>query len=127
MTLPEPEVRIIRYEVSCLPRDHEDASIFTVVVENVGNADQWAVKHGTSTIAADLTRSWGRPWLNGKEPETDEEIEADEKAHDEWMAGRRFDHDTALRIAGEYAPQIRYRDYTVADALSRIAEREAGV
>lgn len=119
---PVPAVRVTRYEVSCLPRDHDDASIFTVIVENVGNEDRWAVRHNGANLSADGTKSWGYNWADGREPVTDEEHEQARAAHAEWIAAHRFDEQTAVAIATVYAPTISVAGrYSVADALAKEA------
>jgi hypothetical protein len=53
--IPEPEVRITRYEVSCLqPGDHTNADLFTLTVEWRGN-DSWGVLRGSVAYAYDGT------------------------------------------------------------------------
>lgn len=116
MTIPEPEVRVTRYQVSCLPENHPDASLFTIAVEYRGES-QWAVTLRGASYDADGNRSWGPP--GDKEPETPEEIAADNAARDEWLRRHRFDEETALDLAARLAPALHYRGYTVADALAQ--------
>jgi hypothetical protein len=111
-----PEVRITRFQVSCLPETHPDADLFTLTVEYRGNG-RWAVtKHG-AYFDADGNRSWGPP--GDKEPVTDEEIAEDNRVRDEWLDRHRFDEKAACALAGRLAPQLQYRGYTVADALAK--------
>ena len=118
-TCPEvlvPEVRVTRYEVSCLPESGPDADLFTLVVEYRGN-DRWAVTLRGASYDADGNRSWGPP--GDKEPETPQEIAEDNRLRDEWLAAHRFDEKTALDLAARLAPALHYRGYTVADALAQ--------
>lgn len=120
--LPEPEdgsTIVLTGPMICghLVLHRDDADAFTVVVELVG-IDRWAVKHNGASLSADGMKSWGWDWENGREPVTHEEHEAAQALHDAWLTEHRFDEQTALRIAREYAPKIRIRDYTVADALA---------
>ena len=117
-TIPEPEVRAVRYEVSCLPETHPDADMFTLIVEYRGEG-RWAVTQRGASFAADGNRSWGSEWPGDKEPATDEEIAAANQAHDNWLARHRFDEQTARALAGRLAPTLQYRGYTVADALAQ--------
>lgn len=98
MTIPEPEVRVTRYEVSCIPRDDVNARSFTVYVKQTSDG-LW--------IATDNQRC-----LN---------------AAGEWVVDRsglyvRHDEQTALRLANAAAPGMTVNGWTVADAL---AQREA--
>jgi hypothetical protein len=98
VTIPEPEVRVTRYEVSCIPRDDINATLFTVYVKQTGDG-LW--------IATDNKRC-----LN---------------AVGEWVVDRSgryvsHDKDTALRLARAAAPGMTAYGHTVADAL---AQREA--
>lgn len=116
MNVPEPEVRVTRYLVSCLPETHIDASLFTMIVEYRGSG-RWAVERSGAYYDADWNRSWGPP--GDKEPVTAQERAAAEQAHQEWLTRFRFDEQAALELAKRLAPAIEYRGYTVADALAR--------
>lgn len=120
--LPEPTVRVTRYEVSCLPEELSDAYAgnFTITVEYRGEG-LWGVFHGEHRkLGADGTWSWGYRWQGGdREPVTDEERDDYERGRQEWLRAHRFDEETALRLAREAAPHIKLRHFTVADALSR--------
>lgn len=120
---PVVATRITRYEVSCLPESHPDADMFTLLVEYRGEG-RWAVTLRGSSFDADGTRSWGPP--GDKEPVTDEEIAADNAAHDEWLARHRFDEQTACDLAGRLAPTLQYRGYTVTDALAASPQTTEG-
>jgi hypothetical protein len=120
----EPTVKPVKYRVSCVPEDGPDADLFTLCVE-YREAGRWAVTNGsTRHYAADGTISFGFGW--DREPVTDEEIDAFERGRDEWLAAHRFDEETALRIAREQAPLMRYRTYTVQDALDKAKEPADG-
>lgn len=118
MTQPEPTVQPWKYLVSCLPEGHDERGLFTLQVECRGG-DRWAVIQRSQFLGADGTWSWGFDWSRGDaEPATSEEMEIFDREQEAWLAAHRFDHDTALRLAKELAPKIRYRGYTVADALA---------
>lgn len=126
--VPEPTVRVTRYEVSCLPEDLSDAwaGNFTVTVEYRGEG-LWSVSQGEHRkLGADGTWSWGYRWQEGtREPVTDEERDDYERGRGEWLAAHRFDEETALRLAREAAPLLKIRDFTVADALAEaVAEAD---
>ncbi|GAA2861208.1 hypothetical protein [Nonomuraea rubra] len=116
MTIPEPQVRVTRHVVSCVPESHPDASLFTLVVEYRGEG-RWAVTLSGACFDAGGNRSWGPP--GDKEPETAEEIAEDERLRSEWLARHRFTEQDALDLARRLAPTLHYRSYTVADALRR--------
>ena len=122
MTTPKPEVRITRFQVSCLPETHPDADLFTLTVEYRGKG-RWAVTQRGASFDADGNRSWGPP--GDEEPVTDEEIAADNAARDDWLARHRFDEKAACALAGRLAPQLQYRGYTVAAALARAEATDA--
>lgn len=119
MQVPEPTVKPVKYWVSCLPEDHPDAYLFTLCVEYRGEG-RWAVVSGARYYAANGDVSFGHGW--DREPVTDEEIDAYNRSHEEWLAVYRHDEATALRIAREQAPLMRYRTYTVRDALDKAVE-----
>lgn len=125
--LPEPTVRVTRYEVSCLPEDLSDAYAgnFTITVEYRGGG-LWGVSlGGHRKLGADGTWSWGYRWQGGdREPVTDEERADYERGREEWLRVHRFDEETALRLAREAAPHIKLRHFTVADALARAETSE---
>jgi len=101
MTVPDPEVRTTRYEVSCLPPDDIDAHCFTVTVEWRGR-DLWAVMRHGSALGSD------GEWDYEPSPSNRE---------DDWLATHRFDLDTALKLAKQAAPKLMTNGFTVADAL----------
>lgn len=115
MTVPKSEVRITRFEVSCLPEEHPEADMFTLILEYRGEG-RWAVTQRGAYFDADGGRSWGPP--GDKEPVTEQEIAEDNRARDEWLTAHRFDEKTACALAGRLAPTLQYRGYTVADALA---------
>jgi hypothetical protein len=119
--LPEPTVQTDRYLISCLPEGHGERFLFTVQVEYRGNG-KWAVINRTRLLGYDGQWSFGFHWRDGAEPETDDECAEYEKAHDEWIAAHRFDHDTALQLATEAAKRLEYRGYGVAQALKQAVD-----
>jgi hypothetical protein len=99
--IPQPEVRVTRYEVSCLPRDHVNGRALTVYVKQATNG-LW--------IATDNKRC-----LN---------------AAGEWVVDRyglhvSHDEETALRLAKAAAPSMAAYGHTVADALARAEATDA--
>lgn len=105
--IPDPQTRITRYEVSCIPPDHIDADSFTIAVAWRGR-DRWAV----------LLRGM---WCLGTDGKWDHEPIPSERT-DEWKATHRFDCETALKLAREAAPHVKVNGYTVADMLAREAD-----
>lgn len=122
--VPEPTVRVTRYEVSCLPGgqvDYAEGDMFTITVEYRG-AGRWAVKNRGRILGADGTWSFGYDGpFSDREPITDEEHAALHAGQDAWRDAHRFDEETALRLAREQAPTLQIRGWTVADALARMA------
>jgi hypothetical protein len=98
---PDPTVRATRYEVSCLPEDHEAAPHFTITVEWRGN-DQWAVTRYGDCF--------------GTDGEWDYEPRPSSRT-DEWKNTHRFDLATALDLAKQQAQLITVRGKTAADLL----------
>lgn len=124
MPMPEPTVRVTRYEVSCLPPDDINTPAFTITVEWRGE-DRWAVMRNGAYYNLHGKKSWGVHWEDDREPVTDEEIAAYARAHEAWLAEHRFDEQTALRIAREQAPRIVVGPWTVEKVLADIAAGEA--
>jgi hypothetical protein len=106
--IPEPRVLATSYTVSCLPYDDINSSAFSIQVDYAGHG-RWAVRSGSRCCAAD-----GR-W--DYEPISSERT-------DEWLAKYRFDLDTALRLAKEYAPRVTVNGHTVEQVLARYEERK---
>lgn len=104
-SIPEPIVQPTRYVVSCLPEGHDDRIIYTIRVQYEG-AGLFSVRHGLRQYDTDGQWSYT--------PDFDE----DDTTEAEWLKTRRFEHDTALRLAKELAPTLTYRGRTVADALA---------
>jgi hypothetical protein len=96
------EVRVTRYEVSCLPEGHDARSSMTITVEYRGR-DLWAVMRHGSALSVDTK------WDCEPSPSNRE---------DDWLESHRFDLDTALRLAEDAAPKLRVNGYTVADCLA---------
>lgn len=107
-TVPEPRVQPTGYTVSCLPYDDINSEAFSIKVDYAGHG-RWAVRSGSRCCAAD-----GR-W--DYEPIPSERT-------DEWLAKYRFDLDTALRLAKEYAPRVTINGHTVEQVLARYEERK---
>lgn len=100
---PEPVVRVTRYEVSCLPEDHELRHAMTVNVEYRGR-DRYAVLNRLGdALGVDGEWDW--------EPRPSER-------NDDWVATHRFDLDTALKLAKAAASKLTVRGRTAADFLA---------
>lgn len=104
--IPEPQVRVTRYEVSCFPKDAEDALHFTLAVEYRGRG-LWAVLDGPFALDAEGRKDY-------------ESIPSERE--DEWLALYRFDLDTALEIAKRAAPLMTVNGWSIERVL---AAREA--
>ncbi|TYB69669.1 hypothetical protein FXF51_05775 [Nonomuraea sp. PA05] len=103
MTIPEPEMRVTRYEFCCLPEGHIDAPHFTISVEYRGRG-LWAVLDGPFALDADGRKDY-EPRPSSRE--------------DDWLATHRFDLDTAKRIAVKAAKVQTVNGHTVADVLQK--------
>lgn len=90
------------YQVSCLPKDHPDATSWGATVEYRGG-DRWAVMRLSRCLGSDDRWSY--------EP-TPPEREG------EWLAAHLFDLDTALRLAREAVPHIRVNGFSPADVIA---------
>lgn len=97
--IPEPEVRVTRYEVSCLPQSHREHKNFKILVEQ-HRGGMWSANDGPFGLTAD-----GR-W-----------------AADPSRIDYRHTEDTALRLARAAAPHMTCNGHTVAEALQ---DQEAG-
>lgn len=115
-----------RYRVSCLPGDHIDAPVFTLVVEM--RADEtgfrWAVtRNGVGYYDAEGGVSAGVRWPTEdgveREPVTDAEWDDYHRRYREWLDAHRFTEAQALGLARRLAPRLEYRGKTVADALAK--------
>lgn len=108
--LPEVIARPSSYTVSILPERNIDTHLYEIRVEERGQIDgttRWAV----CRMGQCLNRR-GR-W--------DYEMLPSSRT-DRWIAGHRFDLDTALRLAKKAAPLITVNGWTVADMLNRTKE-----
>jgi hypothetical protein len=103
-----PEVRVTRYEVSCLPPDNTNARYFTITVEWRGG-DRWAVCRLGECLGI------GGDWDYESMPSN---------RTDSWLAAHRFDLETALRFAKVHAPRLTANGRTVADVLAKTKETE---
>ena len=128
IVVPEPEVKIVKYEISCLPESSVNRVHWMVTVEYKGN-HQWAIcnfggQHQWGR--SDQRFSFGYSWRDGtREPITDEEWDEYRTGREEWLADHRFALEAALEIAKRIAPEIRVNGKTVADVLRHEAEVEA--
>ncbi|MEV7034565.1 hypothetical protein AB0N99_30590 [Streptomyces sp. NPDC093272] len=100
---PPATVTITRYEVSVLPEDDINRSVFTINVENRGN-DRWAVVRHQQCMNAKGEWSWER---------------VPSEREDEWLDEHRFNRATALELAKWAAPQIVVNGHTAIDAYRR--------
>lgn len=110
---PTAVVRPSRFTVSCLPERNINTSLFEITIEERGQLDgttRWAV----CRLGQCLNRR-GR-W--------DYEMNPSSRT-DRWIAGHRFDFDTALRLAKKAAPLITVNGVTVTDAIARSKEQQA--
>lgn len=101
MTAPKPKVRVTRYEISCLPREHVSARSYTIYVKQTSGG-QW--------IATDNRRCLNRAGAWVVDPSG---------------AAVRHDEQTALRLAKAAAPLMTVNGRTVADALARAGASRA--
>jgi hypothetical protein len=106
---PAPEVRVTRYEVSCIPEDHETRHSLTIAVEYRGRG-KWAVLNALYCLSA--SGEW------------DYEMRPSER-EDEWLAAHRFNLEAALEMAEREAPLMRVNGWTVPQILADIAARAA--
>lgn len=102
----EPTARATRYEVSCLPDDHELAHSMTIRVEWRGG-DRYAVLNRLG-------------YALGTDGEWDHESVPSERA-DEWKATHRFGLDAALAHAKREATRVRFGGKTAAQWLAEDA------
>ncbi|MEV0831458.1 MULTISPECIES: hypothetical protein [Streptosporangiaceae] len=107
--IPAPQVRVTRYEVSCLPEDDINADPYTPAVEYRGRG-LWAVMDGPFALNADGVKDY-EPRPTSRE--------------DDWLAAHRFDLDAALALAKRTAPTMTCNGHTVADALRDRETRDA--
>lgn len=108
--MTEPHVRETRYEVSCLPDDHELYHHMTVHVVWRGG-DQWAV-----------TQPWEPTPCLSVDGEWEYEPRPSERT-DHWKARHRFDLDTALGLAKREAEKATVRGRTAAQWLAEEEDR----
>ncbi|MGW4422570.1 hypothetical protein [Streptosporangium sp. NPDC004631] len=92
--IPEPGVRVTRYEVSCLPEEHREYKNYKIAVERHRDG-RWSAHDGYMQLTA--AGAWVEP--RGLE--------------------HLHDGETALRLAREAAPHMTtFNGHTVAEALS---------
>jgi hypothetical protein len=106
MDNPTAAVTVTQYTVTVFPDEGIDSVVYDLVVEYRGHG-RWAVTRGRRCLALD--GGW------------DFEIQPSDR-DDTWLAGHRFDLDTALRLAREAAPNVRINGSTAAEAA-----QEAGL
>lgn len=104
--IPEPVAIATRYEVSCLPEDHDERSYMSVSVEYRGHG-KWAASRMKRCYDIDGNPDW-EPTPSSRE--------------DEWLARFRFDLDTALAVAKKVAPTLKLNRLSVADILAQDAQ-----
>lgn len=101
MNVPEPSVRVVAYEVSCVPRDDVNARPFTITVRHVRD-DLWIATDGFFCLNEDGV------WVQ-----------------DPSGVYNRHNEQTAMRLAVEAAPRMNTLGWTVSDALAaRSSARE---
>lgn len=94
-----PHVQPTCYNVSLLPEDHTDAHVFALEVEYRGRG-QWAVTWMRDCLSAD--GEW--------------DFEPNPSSRDDgWLGRHRFDLETALELARQYAPQVTVNGIRAAD------------
>lgn len=116
----KPATRATRYEVSCLPEDHETQPSMTISIEYRGG-DRWAVTNRGRFLGSD--GAWSHPYGWDREPTTEEEMDAYEVGREAWLTAHRFDLDTARQLAQEAAPKLTVNRYTVTDLLNWPSEQ----
>ena len=107
---PPAQVRVTRYEVSCLPEDHPDRESFTVTVQH-RDGDRWAVCWGRLCARRD------GDWVD-RHGRWDWDVPPSVRT-DEWLATHRHDLVHALLIARRVALTLVVNGLTVADVLAR--------
>lgn len=100
---PKAIVQITRYEVSVLPENDINRSLFTIYVENRGD-DRWAVVRFGECM--NTKGEWSY------------ELRPSER-DDDWLAEHRFNRATALELAQWAAPRIVVNGETAVDAYRR--------
>jgi hypothetical protein len=100
---PEILVQTTEVEVSVLPEGDVNRPLFTLTLAYRGG-DRWAVtRHGQCL---------------GSDGDWDYELRPSER-EDEWLTSRRFDFQTALKLAVDAAPGIRCNGETAVEAWRR--------
>lgn len=101
--VPRVNVQQTAYEVSILPEDDINRSVFTINVEYRGDGRWAAVRHHECLDAAG-------EWSYEMRPSERE---------DDWLDTHRFDLGTALDLAKKAAPHIVVNGHTALDAYRR--------
>lgn len=122
MSKSEPQVTVqpVRYIVTVLPEDYETYNdswyMFVITVQYRGGG-KWAVYQGayeSSSLPTSLSAD-GEWDMEGSEQRMDEA----------WLAQHRFDLDTALALAREFAPDVgvySHRDRKVISAADLLEQ-----
>ncbi|MEV5619440.1 hypothetical protein [Streptomyces bacillaris] len=98
--VPDAIVQPTEYEVSILPEDDINRSVYTITVQYRGD-NAWAVTQHGSCLGADGQWEFGvKEYDRG----------------DDWLKAHRFDLTTALRLAQKAAPHIVVNGRTALDA-----------
>jgi hypothetical protein len=94
-------VRVTEVTVTCMPEGSPDEHILSLkVVER--SPDRYAVLHAGFALGSDGNWDYeGHP----------------SERREEWLATHRFDYNTALRLAAEWAPKIRVNGQTAGDVV----------
>lgn len=104
---PETHIQITQYEVSVLPEDDINHSLYALTVEHRGG-DRWAVcRYGQCLDAKGVWNHEPRP----------------SSRTDAWKRRFRHDRDTAIRLATEAARTITVNGVSVADVLARSVKK----
>jgi hypothetical protein len=116
--VPEATVLPTNYVVSSLPIGHDVRLSYTLNVQYRGD--------GLYAVVWNVLKFYGLDGTWQYEPNWPEDgSEADAVAEETWLAAHRFDHDTALRLAGQVAPTLTYRGRSVADVLTEGGSTDA--
>lgn len=110
MSAAEITLRVTEYEVCAIPEDDITANAYAIKVAYRGRG-LWAVIRLGYCLGADGEWSY-------------ESIPSERT--DEWLAGHRFDKETALRLAVEHAPKVTVNGWTVEDVLLKRERRTGG-
>lgn len=100
--IPDPEVRVTAYQVSCLPIDHPSRPYLTITVRWRGG-ENWSVHDQFSCLSS--TGKW--------------DVEPRNSARaDRWERQHWFPLDTALALARKHAPLMSANGLSVEAVLA---------